>query len=260
MKYAFHSYTDAFSIIYDRRWGRYASSRAPILISFLENRFGFAPGETRVCDLCCGTGQLTHKLADHGYRVHSVDQSPGMIALCRRNNQEFIDRGIVEVSQQRAQEYHLPAPMDVTVALFDSLNHLPSMSDLRDTFRSAAVATIPGGLLLFDLNTRLGLDRWNGIQVDENEAWLVVVRGVYSPEMPRAYTAVSGFVDDNGNWRRFSEVIYNTPFVLSEVQDALERAGWGSVQFFSPDHLSIIEDNPEEFGRVFVAATRNEDS
>ena len=150
--------------------------------------------------------------------------------------------------------------MDVTVALFDSLNHLPSMGDLRDTFRSAAVATISSGLLLFDLNTRLGLDRWNGIQVDENEAWLVVVRGVYSPEMPRAYTAVSGFVDDNGNWRRFSEVIYNTPFVLSEVQDALERAGWGSVQFLSPDHLSVIEDNPEEFGRVFVAATRNEDS
>mgnify|MGYP006284358631 CR=1 FL=1 len=75
--------------------------------------------------------------------------------------------------------------IDVTVALFDSLNHLPSTSDLRDTFRSAAVATIPGGPLLFDLNTRLGLDRWNGIQVDESKEWLVVVRGVYSPEMPR---------------------------------------------------------------------------
>jgi 2-polyprenyl-3-methyl-5-hydroxy-6-metoxy-1,4-benzoquinol methylase len=141
MSYAFHSYTDAFSIIYDRRWGRYASSRAPILISFLENRFGLAPGETRVCDLCCGTGQLTRKLADNGYRVHAIDQSPGMIALCRRNNQESIDRGMVEASQQRAQEFHLPKQADVTVSLFDSLNHLPSMSDLSDTFRSAAAAT-----------------------------------------------------------------------------------------------------------------------
>ena len=159
MKYAFHSYTDAFSMIYDRRWGRYASSRAPILISFLENRFGFAPEETRICDLCCGTGQLTHKLADHGYRVHAIDRSPGMIALGRHNNQEYIDRGVVEVSQQSAQKYHLPTPADVTVALFDSLNHLPSMSELSETFRPGAAATRSGGLFLFDLDTRLGPDR-----------------------------------------------------------------------------------------------------
>ena len=183
-----------------------------------------------------------------------------MIVLCRHNNREFIDRGMVEVSQQRAQEFHLPKQADVTVSLFDSLNHLPSMSDLGNTFRSAAAATRPGGLLLFDLNTRLGLDRWNGIQVDESEEWLVVVRGVYSPEMPRAYTAISGFVDDNGNWRRFSEVIYNTPFALSEVENALESEGWEGVQFLSPDHLSVIETDPEKFGRVFVAATRTAES
>lgn len=256
-RYRFHSYSETFSIVYDRRWGElYTTKFTPPIIEFLERHVGIAPNESSVCDLCCGTGQTTMAFAERGYAVQSVDRSAGMLNRCRINNKAFIESGSVSVSQQDAQSYSLPSRVNATVSLFDSLNHLDSTEALDRCFCSVAEATVPGGSFLFDLNTRKGLNGWNAINIDESDDWFVVTRGTFSEGMDRAYTSVSGFVSDQGEWKRFSEVIYNTAFELANVETALRDSGWEEIELLDPRDMSSCNGDPEELNRVFFLARK----
>jgi hypothetical protein len=107
------------------------------------------------------------------------------------------------------------------------------------------------------LNTRSGLRRWNGIQVDDSsEDALIVNRGIYDGQGDKAWMRISGFFRmPNGLYERFEETVFNTVFAMETVRKALLDAGWRNVHFARIQDLSTPLAEPEKEARVFVVAS-----
>jgi hypothetical protein len=117
--------------------------------------------------------------------------------------------------------------------------------------------TADGGYFIFDLNTRQGIRRWNGIMINESEDGLVIQRGIYDGG-DRAHMLITGFIpsDEPEQFRRFEEYVYNTIFTMTDVKDLLLETGWSKVHFARVNRLQEPVVAPEQESRIFIVAVR----
>ncbi|MEO8397785.1 MAG: class I SAM-dependent methyltransferase, partial [Chloroflexota bacterium] len=223
-------YGAAFARVYNLLGADFARNSAPRIFDFY-TRNEIAPAQQSLLDLCCGTGQLALYFLERGYRVTGLDLSDAMLDHARENASMFVQAGQAHFVQADASAFTLDERFGLVVSTYDALNHLASLDALQSCFASAYAVTQEGGTLIFDLNTRLGLKRWNGITVQETDDALLISRGIYDGGA-KAYTHVNGFVrDDDGRYTRFEETVYNTVFDLALVHALLLEVGWEDIYF-----------------------------
>jgi SAM-dependent methyltransferase len=251
------AYQRPFARVYNRRWTSFSQALAPRLLAYYESTAP-EPIDKTLLDLCCGTGQLAVHFLAQGYRVIGLDLSADMLALARENCQIYTEANQAQFIQGDAADFTLDKPVGLVVSIFDSLNHLESFAALQACFRCVYRAMSSQGLFIFDLNTRAGLIRhWNGINVDDTPELLLVNRAIYDGHSDRAYTRISGFVQNqDGTYERFEETIYNTVFNMQTVKEALLAAGFLFVHFAHPNDLSAPLEDPEVVSRAFLVARK----
>ena len=254
-------YSEGFAAIYNMRWNAFASAAAPRIIALYEQT-ALSHHVKRLLDLACGTGLLMLAFLERGYDAVGLDLSPAMLAHARENVRAQGTRDLLATGQARFVEgdaagFTLDATFGLVTSTFDALNHLPDMDALRGCFRSVFRVLEPDGLFVFDLNTRFGLQRWAGMNVQDEEDLVLITRGVVVDDEKRAYTQISGFLhQENGLYKRFNQVAYNSIFVMDEVASALVEAGFAHTYFAQPQALDVPVDDPETYGRVFVIARK----
>ncbi|MFC4638650.1 class I SAM-dependent DNA methyltransferase [Deinococcus hohokamensis] len=115
----------------------------------------------RALDLACGTGGFTRQLLQAGLSVTGLDGSPDMLREARRRlpGVPFVEGDL--------RTFALPERFALITCVFDSLNNLLTPEDLGAALRQAWIHLEPGGLLAFDVNTRLGVrELWEGDAVE----------------------------------------------------------------------------------------------
>jgi SAM-dependent methyltransferase len=229
----------------------YSRAMAELLPRVLE-RFGAKP--RTVPDLAYGEGTFAVELARLGYRVTGVDLSPEMLELAREKAREA---GVtVEFLRQDMRSLDLPEGFDLVTCWYDSLNYLLEHEDLLKTFANVAEVLNPGGLFIFDMNTRYGLavgwQRHSAYVQQDTMDLFEVHRPSYDYERDIATLRIIGFIREGEIWRRFDETHRERAYTLAQIRGALERAGlvgaacWGSLREMTP---------PEpDSGRVWFVA------
>lgn len=254
-------YGEGFAAIYNMRWNHFASAAAPRILALYEQT-DLSRRLKRLLDIACGNGQLALFFLERGYDVVGLDLSAAMLVHARENvkaqgTRDFIAEGRVRFVGGNAANFTMEDTFGLVTSTFDALNHLPDMDALRGCFRSTAKVLAPGGLFVFDLNTRHGLQQWAGMNVQDEEDLVLITRGVVVEDERRAYTQISGFLrQENGLYKRFNQVAYNSIFALDEVATALAEAGFASSYFAQAQALDVPGEDPERYGRVFVVARR----
>lgn len=102
-------------------------------------------------DLACGTGSLSEEMARRGWDVIGIDGSMEMLneALDKK-----YDSGLpIQYLQQDMRALDLFGTVCVTLCTLDSINHLPSVQDVRRVFERVSLFSDPNALFLFDVNT-----------------------------------------------------------------------------------------------------------
>lgn len=245
------AYGAAFARVYNLLWGDFSNYIAPRLLDFYATR----PANNSLLDICCGTGQVALHFLKQGYHVTGLDLSSGMLHYAENNAEAFVLTGQARFVQADAAAFKLDESFGLIVSLFDALNHLPDWAALRGCFQSARAVCAPGGTFIFDLNTRLGLKRWNNISIQETDEVLLVNRGIYDGG-DKAFAHITGFIrEDDGCYSRFEETVYNTVFDLTQVRDLLLETGWHDPYFASATNLAAPLTDPEHEGRVFFVAS-----
>ncbi len=249
------AYGPGFAQVYNKRWIAFARQVAPFLLEFYEHQ-PLAQTNRLVLDLCCGTGQVAHYFLGRGYQIVGLDLSAAMLHYARENTQPYLATGQARFVQADAANFTLPERFGLVISTFDALNHLPDLPALRQCF--AAVATVCDGYFLFDLNTRVGLRRWNSIEVDDSRDDMTVVNhGIYDVTSDRAWLKVTGFIRNaDGLYERFEQIVYNTIFALNDVKMLLLETGWREVYFARLQDLKTPLTDPEQEGRVFIVAQK----
>jgi len=258
------AYSSGFAKVYNHRWSGFARHAAPYLLDFYAGT-AIAQANHSILDLCCGTGQVAVHFLENGYQVVGIDLSEPMLDHARANAQPYVDQSQARFVQADAANFTLEFTGEFTgderfglvVSTFDALNHLPDLAALRACF--ACVAAVTAGFFIFDLNTRIGLRRWNNIEIDDSHDDMTIVNhGIYDVNSERAWMKVTGFVRNaDGLYERFEQTAYNTVFAMHEVKTALEETGWQEIYFALIQDLKTPLADPEEHGRVFIVAKIN---
>lgn len=106
-----------------------------------------------IVDLACGTGNTAIPwAAARGRTVIGVDVSEPMLRVARKKSRR------VRWVRGNLTTLSLNVTADVVTCHFDALNHILDARDLRKVFSNTARLLRPGGLFLFDLNTRFFLE------------------------------------------------------------------------------------------------------
>lgn len=145
-----------FAAVYDTFMDNVPYSEwAKYLIGLLRE-YGVKDG--LVCELGCGTGNITRRLRDAGYNMIGIDLSEDMLEIARRHEQESCcepekeSSGILYLNQDM-REFELYGTVAAVVSLCDSINYLTSKEDLLAVFRLVNNYLDPGGIFIFDMNT-----------------------------------------------------------------------------------------------------------
>lgn len=205
-------------------------------------------------DLACGTGTMSLIMAQKGYDVIGVDNSPEMLGEAREKALEA-GEDILFLCQDMCS-IDLYGTVDCTVCLLDSLNHLESKEELLEAFKRVALFTVPGGLFVFDVNTEykhkyvLGDNTF----VYDNDDVYCVWQNEYDDESKTVEIFLDFFQEENGLYRRSSEYFAERAFSDSDIRNLLSEAGFTDIKAYAELKKTAPSDTEE---RVFYVARKD---
>jgi SAM-dependent methyltransferase len=154
------------------------------------------------------------------------------------------------------RDFALAAPIDAVISLGDTLNHLLTMEDLTRTLGCVARTLRPGGYFIFDVNTRRGLEDWDGetFAVDSGE-FAYILDCSLNP-LTGVLTARASFflpAPAPPRFRRYQEEFRERAWPLELLQAALAQAG---LTVLSTHGWQTMAPGSEVDRHVTVAARR----
>ena len=91
----------------------------------------------------------------------------------------------------------------------------------------------------------------------DDDGLFLLNRGRYFESAPHAWVSITGFVRTGANtYEKFQEDLFNTVFILEDVQRALMKVGWSEVRISLIDSLETPLASPEKEDRVFFVVRR----
>jgi SAM-dependent methyltransferase len=220
----------------------FASFRAPLDAARLRVLGPILPRVASACDLACGTGTTALALAREGIKMFAVDLAPVMCRLARQKARRA--RLPLRVLRADMRRFRLPEPVDLITCEYDALNHVPRRADLRMVSKAVARALRPGGYFFFDVNNRLGFERyWSGTFWLEKPGVVVVMRNSHDARRDRAWSDIEWFIREGRLWCRRQERVDEVCWSDNEIRRALREAGfdrlraWDATPFFQGNPL-----------------------
>jgi SAM-dependent methyltransferase len=105
------------------------------------------PGK-RLLDVACGTGKSFIPMLERGWEVTACDISAAMVELARAKVGDRVDLSVADMRElPRFGEF------DMVWCLDDAINYLLSGEELEQALGGMRRNLVPGGLLMFDVNT-----------------------------------------------------------------------------------------------------------
>ncbi len=213
-------------LVYDRWQASYGKDYSDVILPRLTaslQRRAVRPGA--MVDIACGTGSLALLMARRGWGVWGVDASPGMLAEAWKK--AAVARLPVVFLRQDIRTFRLPGPVDLAVCVFDSLNHLDSVHELRATFRRVRASLMPGGWFMFDVNNeRCYRLLWTSEQSLTHNAFTLLLENSYDRRRRRARSRVRVLLPGEGKTVVLKETVRERCFDSAEIEEALQDAGF----------------------------------
>ncbi len=190
-----------------------------------------------LCDLGCGTGTICSLLQDKGYDCIGIDNSENMLNVASAKNTD----GNILFLNQDICSFELYGTVDVFISMLDTLNYITNPEDLLRLFMLVNNYLNPGGIFIFDVNTRHKFENilGNNTFVFEKDNVFYTWDNYYEGELLEFH--LDFFVgDDSGKYTRFSEEhcqrYYSHDYIsyCAEKSSLCIEAVYGDLGFTKP--------------------------
>ncbi len=239
----------AFDVMTD--WPKRLAFEMPFLERTLRDR-----GARSVLDTACGTGWHSIALLRKGYVVSGCDASPAMIERARKNATESSVNIFFEVADFSRLE-KIPGAFDALLCLGNSLPHVLSEPNLRETFRQMKAKLKPdGAMIIHNLNYDLRWKKQPRFFSAEGNAELLVWRFAdYGTEFITFHTALfEGDVSGSPRWSVQVNSTLQKPWQTEDLDRVLKEEGFQNITHFGG--LDGSAYTPDQSGDLVIVASR----
>lgn len=243
---------EEFAGIYDRMMSEIPYDKwFQKLFSYLK-RHGKESGH--LCELGCGTGEMSRRFWSAGYEVTGIDLSPDMLAVAAQKQKD--SRNILYLNQDMT-DFSLHKPADVVLCICDSINYLLEEEELVHTFCCVRDNLAEDGIFLFDMKTEYCFSTVLGdqIRVEDEEDYMVIWDNGYdSEEKLNEYLLTMFICREDDRYDRYDECHRQRAYTVERVRELLLKAGLKPQDCFGEDMMGppVPEDE-----RVYMIAVRD---
>ncbi len=205
-----------------------------------------------VCEIGCGTGNITQRLANKNYDMIGIDLSQDMLMVARDKNYDN-ETNILYLGQDM-RSFELFGTVDCVLSICDSLNYIKTDKDLLKVFKLVDNYLDPQGLFIFDLNTKHKFKNVYGSNTftDITEKGAYIWDNNYDEETNINEYNVTFFLKDEEEsfYHKYEEVHEEKAHDVETVKALLEEAGLKIEGVFGEN----FEEYSETQERVYFVA------
>ena len=241
---------ESFASVYDLFMDEINYDEWVSYVEKLWNRFDLKPDI--VCELGCGTGNISLRLAEKGYETIGIDISADMLSEAKmKAEQNGTD---VLFLLQDIREFELYGTVNSILCLCDSLNYITDDEDMQQVFNLVNNYLHPGGLFVFDLNTEYKFKEIYGENTfSETDEDAVYIWENYYDEEERINEYYLNFFMKNqtGTYDRTQEEHFERAYSLDEIKRFIEKSGMKFEAAYDAFTFEPVKENSE---RIYVVA------
>ncbi len=242
-----NSYSD-FAEIYDSLMHRDIDYEK--WADYIENLFDMYDVNPKlVCDVACGTGNITIPMAKRGYDMTGVDISEDMLNIAREKASGldilFLNQSMVDLD--------LYGTMGAFLCMIDGINYVIAPKSLLKFFTRIKTCFMDyGGIFIFDISSEHKLKNTIGsntfIHCGKDIFYSWQNRYIESKKLSDMF--LTFFVKRGKTYERFEERHLQKAYSVSEITYLLKKAGFKTVDTYNELSYHAPENDSERI--VFV--------
>lgn len=206
-------------------------------------------------DLGCGTGTLSFLLEKKGFDIIGVDPSEDMLAVANEKKYDEISQAIFLC--QSGEELDLYGTIDCAVSVLDTVNHIPSLEKIKETFEKISLFMNMDGIFIFDMNTPYKHEKIlgdNTFVYDMDEVYCIW-QNSFDNEEKKTHIDLDFFIknEDDDLFERYSESFCEYSYSPEDIISILEECGFeisGTYDDYSNNTVT------EETQRITIVAKK----
>ena len=205
-----------------------------------------------ICDLGCGTGAITERLANLGYDMIGIDNSYDMLDVAMEK--KCASGNDILYLCQDMREFELYGTVRAIISRCDSLNYIRELSELKEVFAWVNNYLDPNGLFIFDMNTEykyqniLGGNTFAEVREQASFIW----ENTYDIDKRINEYDLNLFIKlEDDNYKRFEERHVQKAYTFDEILSAIDSSNMVLEKYMDADTYGDIRENTERI--LFVA-------
>lgn len=214
---------------------------------YIENLFDMhGCNPDAVCELACGTGNMTAILEQRGYEMCGVDLSPDMIEVAKGKTEKTklicCDMACFKPEKQ----------YDAFLCMIDGINYVIVPKSVLAVFKNVKMNLKDGGVFVFDVSSRYKLQHIIGdetfIHSEEDVFYSWQNRYIEKYNLSDMY--LNFFVSRGDLYERFEERHLQRGYSEKELKILLKKAGFTDISVYN--ELTFDAPDKESERLVFV--------
>lgn len=184
------------------------------------------PEGNRLLELGCGTGELLLRMAKN-YRCDGLDLSPEMLTIAQKK----LKHRDVKLFLGDMVEFSTGEKYDIILAMFDTVNHLVSIEELEEHFKSVKASLNNEGIYIFDVVDREFMNTMfkGGVFVDNRKDFSCIWE--HQVEDGIDYIEATYFLKISKNaWERYTENYSKKIFTFEEIEKIAKDSGLAVIK------------------------------
>ncbi len=234
-----------FAYIYDRLMHQDIDYDA--WCDYIENMFslhGVSPDT--LCELACGTGNITSRLSGRGYKMTGVDISSQMLRVADAKTED------VSYICSDMAKLQLKDKYDSFLCMIDGLNYVITPKAIINTFKTVKNHLNEKGVFMFDISSQyklreiIGNETFIHSEYDVFYSW----ENRFIEKYNLSDMLLNFFVRDGERYMRFEERHLQRGWSVSEMKTMLKKAGFTEINIYKELTFDAPTDKTERL--VFV--------